>query len=55
MTGIFLHATAVTRGWNGYQNKESAQKVDPGEGNSPAAPAGIRTRDLSITSPASNH
>ena len=47
-----LRATAVTRGWNGYQNKESAHKVDPGEENSPAAPAGIRTRDLSITSPA---
>ena len=46
-----FHATAVTRGWNGYRN-ESAQKVDPGEENSPAAPAGIRTRDLSITSPA---
>ena len=46
-----LRATAVTRGWNGYRNK-SAQKVDPGEENSPAAPAGIRTRDLSITSPA---
>ena len=46
-----LRATAVTRGWNGYRN-ESAQKVDPGEENSPAAPAGIRTHDLSITSPA---
>ena len=46
-----LRATAVTRGWNGYRNK-SLQKVDPGEENSPAAPAGIRTRDLSITSPA---
>ena len=46
-----LRATAVTRGWNGYRN-ESAQKVDPGEENSPAAPAGIRTRELSITSPA---
>ena len=46
-----LRATAVTRGWNGYQN-ESAQKVNPGEENSPAAPAGIRTRDLSITIPA---
>ena len=44
-----LRATAVTRGWNGYQN-ESAQKVDPGEGNSPAAPAGIRTHDLLIMS-----
>ena len=32
--------------------EESAQKVDPGEENSPAVPAGIRTRDLSITSPA---
>ena len=40
----FLRATVVTRGW-------SAQKVDPGEENSPAVPAGIRTRDLSITSP----
>ena len=38
-----LRATAVTRGWNGGQNK-SAQKVDLGEENSPAAPAGIRTR-----------
>ena len=41
----FLRAIVVTRGWNG------AQKVDPGEENSPAIPAGIRTRDLSITSP----
>ena len=46
-----LRATAVTRGWNGYRNK-SAEKVDPGEENSPAAPAGTRTGDLSITSPA---
>ena len=45
------YATAVTREWNGYRNKR-AQKVDPGEENSPAAPAWIRTRDLSITSPA---
>ena len=28
--------------------KESAQKVDPGEENSPASPAGTRTRDLSV-------
>ena len=49
----FLRATVVTRGWNGYRNtEESAQKVDPGEENSPGVPAGIRTRDLSITSPA---
>ena len=34
-----LRATAVTRG-------VEAQKVDHGEENSPAAPAGIRTRDL---------
>ena len=46
-----LRATAVTRGWNGYRN-ESAHKVDPGEENSPATPAGIKTRNLSITSPA---
>ena len=32
--------------------QESAQKVNPGEENSPAAPAGTRTRDLPITSPA---
>ena len=47
-----LRATAVTRGWNGYRNKESAQKGDPGEENSPAVPAGARTRDLSIASAA---
>ena len=43
-----LRATAVTRG--GTDTEESAQKVDPGEENSPATPAGIQTRDLSITS-----
>ena len=31
---------------------ESAQKVDPGDENSPATRAGTRTQDLSITSPA---
>ena len=31
---------------------EPAQKVNAGEENYPAAPAGIRTHDLSITSPA---
>ena len=45
MTGILVCATAVTRGWNGYRN-ESAQKVDPGEENSPGSLAGARTRDL---------
>ena len=49
--------TAVTRRWNGYKRRgrrrrrKSAQKVEPGEKNSPAAPAVTRTRDLSITSP----
>ena len=46
-----LRATAVTRGWNGYRNKNQHKKVDPGEETSPAAPAGTRTWDLSITSP----
>ena len=32
-------------------HKESALKVNSGEEISPAAPAGIRTRNLSITSP----
>ena len=32
--------------------EESAHKVDSGEESSPAAPVGIRTRNLSITSPA---
>ena len=32
--------------------KVSAHKVNSGEENSPAAPAGIRTRNLWITSPA---
>ena len=30
---------------------ESSKKVNPGEEHSPAAPAGTRTRNLSITSP----
>ena len=34
------------------KKKESAQKLYPGEEHSPAAPAGTRTRDLSIKSPA---
>ena len=45
-----LRATAVTRGWNGYRNESQEQKVDSGEENSSAAPAGTRTRDLSNTS-----
>ena len=31
---------------------ESGHKINSGEENSPAASAGIRTRNLSITSPA---
>ena len=30
---------------------ESAQKIDPEEDNSPTAPAGIQTHDLSVMSP----
>ena len=51
MTGVFyvlLGKTGVER----ILKQDSAQKVDPGEENSPAAPAGIGTRDLSATSPA---
>ena len=45
-----LRATAVTRGGTDIE-KESAQKVNYSEENSPAAPAGTRTRNFSITSP----
>ena len=41
----------VTRGWNGHGIRVG-HKVSSGEENSPVAPARIRTRDLSITSPA---
>ena len=45
-----LRATAVTLGSNRYRNKpESAQKVDLGEENSPAAEARNRTLNLSIS------
>ena len=43
-------ATAVTQGWRGYRNK--SQHRNRPEETSPAAPAGTRTKDLSITSPA---
>ena len=46
-----LRATAVTRAVERIPKSESAQKVDTGEENSPAAPAGTRTRDRPITSP----
>ena len=51
MTGVFLYVTAVTRGGTDTE-WESAQKVNSGEENVSAAPAGIWTRNLSITSPA---
>ena len=41
-----FYAIAVTQGWNGYQNKSPAQKVDLGEEN---------PRDLSTMSPALYH
>ena len=44
MAGIFFYV--LLRVAERYQNK-SLQKVDHGENNSPAAPAGTRTRDLS--------
>ena len=47
-----LRATTVTRGVKQVPKWESAQKADTGVEHSPAAPAGTRTRDLSITSPA---
>ena len=47
-----LCATVVTLGVERIPKWESAQKVDPGEENSPATPAGIQTCDLSIMSPA---
>ena len=46
-----LHATAVTRGGTDTK-EESAHKVDTGEEKPPAAPPGIGTHNLSITSPA---
>ena len=46
-----LRATAVTRGWNGHRIRVRTQSQLWRKKN-PAAPAGIRTRNLSITSPA---
>ena len=45
------HCTAVTRVWNG-QRKRVSTHSSQWRKNSPAALAGIRTRNLSITSPA---
>ena len=41
-------ATAVTLGWNGYQNKEPAQKVDPGQENSSATLAGTQHESVAV-------
>ena len=46
-----LRGTRVTRGWNGHPNK-SAHKVNSAEEDSPAAPARIRTSNVSMASPA---
>ena len=50
-----LHATAVTPGWNGYRNERQHRKLTLDKKIPPAAPAGNRTRDLLITSPALRH
>ena len=48
---IFTCHCCIT-GVEEMQKSESARTVDPRDRNSPAAPAGSRTRNLSITSPA---
>ena len=52
MIGAFY--VQLSQGGRMDTEKESAQKVNAGEENSPAAAAGIRTRNVSITSPALN-
>ena len=42
----------VTQGWNGYRYKSQHRKLTLEKKFFPAAPAGIRTLNLSITSPA---
>ena len=51
MTGVF-YVPLRSHGGGTDTEEESAHKVDSGEENSPDAPTGIRTRYLSITSPA---
>ena len=46
-----LHTTAVTRGGTDTEWVSNNNKMNTGEENSPATLAGIRTRNLSITSP----
>ena len=49
---VFFYVPLQQNGGGTDTEEESAHKVDPGEENSPATPAGIRTRNLLITSPA---
>ena len=55
MTSFALRATAVTRGWKGHRNSQhtklTLEKKIPLP-LLPAAPVWIRTRSLSVTSPA---
>ena len=51
MTGVF-YVPLWQHGGGMDTEYVSAEKVNSGEENSPAAPAGIRTRKLSTTSPA---
>ena len=46
-----LCASAVTRGWNRYQNKSAHRKLTM-EKKTPGAPMGTQTCNLSVTSPA---
>ena len=52
MTGDLLRATAVAGGVERTPNKSQHTKITPEKKISPAAPDGIRTRNLSITSSA---
>ena len=47
MAGVFYVTRAATRGGTDTE----CESVQPGEENSPAVPAGTRTRNLLITSP----
>ena len=51
MTGVF-YVPLREHGGGTNTELESAHEVNSGEEKSPAAPAGIRTRNLSITDPA---
>ena len=52
MTGIFYVLLRYKEGETDTEIRVSTEKVDPEMETSPAAPAGTRTRDLSVTSPA---